>query len=138
MQKLQAEKLYRIYLYKHPLPINCYPTPLNLCKVHILEFSIPLNSQQLSDSQKKMCFSTSQIKYRFWEIKRKSQQNMAVLITNELKSVKLWDKKFIMSSNLRSVFNMLSSPRSRLQVSIIAHCHWTWELIFLSVIVAPL
>ena len=46
------------------------PPPLYLCKAHFSGFYIPFNSQHLCDSEKKMHFSTSLIKYLLQEIKK--------------------------------------------------------------------
>ena len=65
---------YHIYPYKCPRPIyHPPPPPIYLCKVHISGFYIPLNRQHLCDSgiPKKMRFSTSPIKYRFFFTRNK-------------------------------------------------------------------
>ena len=51
------------------------PAPLNLCKVHISGFYIPLNGKHLCNSgiPKKVRFSTSPIEYRLCETKKLTQ-----------------------------------------------------------------
>ena len=67
---------YHIYPYKCPLPIKT------------LGFYIPLNSQHVCNSgEKKLRIGTSPFEYYL-----KSKQNMAVLITDALESMKIRDK----------------------------------------------
>ena len=112
---------YRIYLCKRHFPIN-------------------------RPCRKKMRFSTSPIEYRFREIKKirtkhgsfdhrhiKLRKNVIFKLYNFFR-FKVCFQYFKLSRDYTCW-----QARSRLQVSIIAHCHWTRELIFfLSVTAVPL
>ena len=108
---------YRIYPYKRPLPINRPPPTSQPFTLHSSYFGVLHLFQQppalrFWDSEKKMRFSISPIEYLLQEIKKITTKhgNFDHRRIKICKNEKFKVYRFIISSDLRFVFKILSSP----------------------------
>ena len=126
--------MYHIFPYNRPLPIN-YPLPLLSTFVKFIFRGFTFLS--LANTFAILGFKKNAfLVLLLLNTKRKSEQNMAVLIT--LKSAKKYEIKLYNFFRFKVCFEYFKLSRhytcwqasSRREVSINAHCHWTRELIF--------
>ena len=132
----ENRKINAVFIVINAPSLLIAPLPLlYLCKVHISGFYIPLNSQNLCDSEKwcvlvlpKRILLTRNKEnknktWQFWSQTHWNLQKYEIKLHNFFR-FKVCFKYFKLSRHYTC-----QQARTRQQVSIIAHCHWSRDMI---------